>query len=416
MGAKVLKRKDGVVAVGRSRRAVPGSGFDYPAQQVGQSKWVGSDGNPVLLYLDTSTGAAGQADVVDAQAQIDNIMAFNDFVFGIRGQGGNVVIAPLSGNNDGSGGAYHYGCDFVTGGTWYEDAATDAVLCRGLIQAEVSESYMGLQNKGWNCGGSGGEALSRVCAEAVSPSMRTSGFAAAPSWDGTDWISRDQGTDQDYPSIGCGMLYIYWMLSQGFTFDKIVQAGEPDGTLSTNYNVLTGKPATQAFADFQAAVQKVGGPGGFQGDNPFNAPYPQYPVGPPVPPTGATFTLSGALQPGAYTILRATATVGTLLASQPVPAGTYQLIPAAPGGITATVGGPVAAGAYSIPGATLTLQAALAAGTSYTITPAGAILPPGTLLTFLQLFCTFGPLLFPAEAALIAKICAILPAAKRPCG
>jgi hypothetical protein len=91
--------------------------------------------------------------------------------FGIASGTVNVVIAPLSGNNDGSGGAYHYGCDFNAGGVLYLDAtfASTTVnplnLAVGLYVAELSESFMGPQNSGWGCGFSNGEGLSRFCAE-----------------------------------------------------------------------------------------------------------------------------------------------------------------------------------------------------------------------------------------------------------
>ncbi len=187
-------------------------------------------------------------------------------------------------------------CGFgAAGGDWYADVAHDARMTFGLVMAEVCESYMGLQAKGWNCGGSGGEGLSRFLAEIVSggPNGSLGAFSSGASWDGTDWISRDQGTDQDYPSIGCAILYCWWMTFKGYTVQQITQAGEPNGTLATNYAALTGRPASQAFADFKAAVAAVGGPGGFQGDDPWNAPTPPFPLPAPQPtgptaPTGPT--------------------------------------------------------------------------------------------------------------------------------
>lgn len=255
-------------------------GFDVPATRLGQSTWLGSDGKPVTVYYDPGVPSALAA-AQHALAGIDALMAYCDWAFGVKGQGGNVLICNVQG-----GGAYHYGCDFANGGDWYEQAYADARETLGLVMAEVCESYMGFQAKGWNCGGSGGEGLSRYLAEIASggPGGSLGGFVSGPSWDGTDWISRDQGTDQNYPSIGCAVLYLWWMTKLGYTPAQITQAGEPDGTLASNYAVLTGKPAGQAFADFKAAVQAVGGPGGFQGDNPFNAAVPSYPLPGPTPP------------------------------------------------------------------------------------------------------------------------------------
>ena len=84
--------------------------------------------------------------------------------FGINGGAVQVIIAPLSGNNDGSGGAYHYGCDFVSGGTLYLDATFAATINPvdlevALYVAELSECFMGAQGKGWGCGYSNGEGL-----------------------------------------------------------------------------------------------------------------------------------------------------------------------------------------------------------------------------------------------------------------
>lgn len=263
-------------------------GFDFPVSPVGNSKWVGSDGKPVAVYYDPASGQAGLSDAQYVLAHIDDLMNSCDFWFGVKGQGGNVVVATLPGHPQG--GAYHYGCDFQSGGTWYEDQEGNAGTL-GLVMAEATESYMGLQAKGWDCGGSGGEALSRVLAEVATGGANgaMAGYASGPSYDGTDWISRDQGTDRDYPSIACGVLYLWWVIKQGYTLDKIVQAGEPNGTLASNYVVLTGKPASQAFSDFQAAIAGIGGVSAIKGDNPWNAPNPAYPatgIPPPQCPTG----------------------------------------------------------------------------------------------------------------------------------
>lgn len=553
MTARVLTKK----GVRFSQRRASG-GFDFPTSLVGTSTWTGSDGKPVTIYYDPATGQNGLQAAQFVASFIDQLMAYNDATFGVRGQGGNIIIAAVGGATDGSGGAYHYGCSFSQGGDWYEDVSPDARMVLGLVQAEVSESYMGLQSKGWNCilpdqeiqgriiggskawysgqavevrtlsgaclsvtanhpvltvegfvpagqlqkgqyllhhigedeftperhdeqhapstaeqvfgtlkniagavlstevasaldfhgdgaffqgeietvgsysqlrgdgvsnttqrfmqnnltrsytkhsplssggslhsesqrlrtpthrnvssiglltprvrihatpyqesrfggaanldtgiaefagdssladvvlanellqrhagqiltdeivevrnfhydgpvydfesplgfivannlcisncGGSGGEGLSRVLAEIVSggPNGSLSPFASGPAWDGTDWISKDQGTDSDYPSIGCSVLYLWWMLKT-YTMAQIVQAGEPDGTLASNYAALTGKPKTQAFSDFQAAVAAAGGP---TSDNPFGTPTPPWqgvpPTPPPVPPT-----------------------------------------------------------------------------------------------------------------------------------
>jgi hypothetical protein len=251
--------------------------------------WVGQDGQGVKVYYDPSLGATALSIAQSVLARVDGLMTWCDQVFGVKGKGGNVIIAALDGATDGGAGAYHYGCSFnadAPGSDWYEDyAAGNPDLVFGLVTAEVVESYMGLQGKGWNCGGSGGEGLSRYLAEIASggASGALKDYASGPSWDGSDWIGADQGTDQDYPSIGCAVLYLWWMTSQGKTPAEIAQAGEGDGTLASNYAALTGKPSSEAFTDFKAAVAAAGGP---TSDNPWNAATPAGPGTPaPLPPT-----------------------------------------------------------------------------------------------------------------------------------
>src|SRR5205085_284960 len=175
-----------------------------------------------------------------------------------------------SGTNDGSGGAYHYGCDFTAGGVLYLDAtfANTTVfpldLEVGLYAAELSESFMGGQSGGWGCGFSNGEGLSRFCAEQETPAGTLDAFVTGPAWAQAgfpDWITQTEQTDQDAVSIGCAIVYIYWMRSLGFTIPQIVQAAGT--TLAANYQTLTGK--TSAYQDLLAAVQGVA----VTSDNPF---------------------------------------------------------------------------------------------------------------------------------------------------
>src|SRR5262249_47426747 len=90
-------------------------GLDYPATTVGVV------GNVTVMY-DSALGAQGLS---LAQQMLHRVsVPYNDMQtdFGITGGAITVVIAPLSGHNDGSGGAYHYGCDFTSGGVLYCDA------------------------------------------------------------------------------------------------------------------------------------------------------------------------------------------------------------------------------------------------------------------------------------------------------
>jgi hypothetical protein len=239
------------------------AGFDYPATQVGV---VGN----VTVYYDPALGAPGSLLATEmlnvVTAPYDDMQNF----FGISGAAVDVVIAPLSGNNDGSGGAYHYGCDFTAGGQMYLDAtfASTAVdplnLEVALYVAELSECFMGPQGGGWGCGFSNGEGLSRFCAEQETPAGTLSAYVTGPAWAQAgfpDWVTQTEQTDQDAVSTGCSIVYIYWMRSLGYTIPQIVQAAGT--TLSANYQALTGQ--SSAYQDLLAAVSGLS----VTSDNPF---------------------------------------------------------------------------------------------------------------------------------------------------
>ena len=236
----------------QARAAAPA--LDYPATLAGTA------GN-VTVYYATSLGTPGQTLAQSVLALVTG--PYGDMVewFGTPGGAVTVVIAPLSGNNDGTGGAYHYGCDFTTGGTLYLDAtfnlanATDTELA--LYLAELSESFMGAQGAGWGCGFSNGEGLSRFCAELDPPPGSFPAWGiTGPSWVAAgypDWVTITEQTDRNAVSTGCAILYIYWMLSQGYSKEQITQAG--GATLADNYKSLTSKDT--AYADLKAAVQAL---------------------------------------------------------------------------------------------------------------------------------------------------------------
>ena len=266
--------------------------FDYPVSEVGKT----SDGL-VTVYVDTSLPANAKLVAAALLGEAPNLVKQCEAWFGIPCQPVNLIVASLSGSNDGTGGAYHYGCSFSDGGDLYVDYAVQhdgVTMDAGLFIAELSEAFMGAQAKGWNCGGSGGEALSRLCAELVSggPGGALGAFASAPSWEQAgkpNWIDSDQGSDQDYPSIGCGLVYLSWMMAQGYSAAQITQAGEPQGTLASNYAAVTGETASSAWPKLIAGVNALGKP--IANDDPFGgiaanpqpAPTPTPPA--PQPPT-----------------------------------------------------------------------------------------------------------------------------------
>jgi len=239
--------------------------FAYPATQVGVT------GNITVCY-DPSLGAPG---LTLAQQLLQVVAApyqQMQSIFATAGGAVTVIISPLSSANDGSGGAFHYGCDFTSGGVLYVDATFANTVQNpldlevGLYVAELSEAFMGTQNKGWGCGYSNGEGLSRYLAQNAPPGVMPSWGITGPSWVSAgypDWVSQTEQTDGDYASTGCAILYLYWMRSLGYTISEIVQAG--GSTLSANYQTLTGKAT--AYADLVAAVKALT----VTTDNPFPA-------------------------------------------------------------------------------------------------------------------------------------------------
>jgi hypothetical protein len=252
----------------RRRAKTPAERFDFPTRLIGKTP----DGN-ATLYVDPSLGKPGGDLAREILATLDTICAHSRAYFAIPLHPVNVIIAAVGNATDGSGGGYHYGCDFGTGGDIYCDAAFGhPSMTSGLIVAELTECLMGAQRKGWDCGGSNGEALSRCLAELESggPQGALAGFSTGPVWDRAgrpNWIDATEPTDQDGASIGCGIVYLYWMMSQGFAAARIAQAGCPEGTLAGNYATLTGRAS--AWPDFIAAVGKLSR--GIASDDPWGS-------------------------------------------------------------------------------------------------------------------------------------------------
>jgi hypothetical protein len=130
---------------------------------------------------------------------------------------------------------------------------------------------MAVQAKGWNCGGSAGEGLSRVLATELHPAS-LGRFVSAPRWLNSarlDWITQTEGTDSDYVSIGCATLFINYLRHQlHFSLAQIVQAGGT--TLQQTYERLTG--STDAFGPFASLLEAAFPPGvtvDLPNDNPF---------------------------------------------------------------------------------------------------------------------------------------------------
>jgi hypothetical protein len=236
----------------------------------GTSQLIGvSASGKVTVYVDPTLGAAGAANARDLVNDADRVASANDAIFGAAGGRVSVIVFALGGATDGTGGADHLGCDYVSGAAIEVCASFgNSVRVSALFEAELSECSMG----GNLCGVSTGEALSRWCA-AVIGGNSLADFATAPQWARNgmqNYVNQTAPTDQDSDSTGCGMAFLSWLMSQGFGLDKIappmVSLGD-QGTLAQLYTTLTGQPIGKAWPRFLAAVKAL--PAGVTNDDPF---------------------------------------------------------------------------------------------------------------------------------------------------
>jgi len=251
-------------------RVVTAQGVPAWPSYTGQSQLVGtSPSGRVTVYVDPTLGQPGLQNAQDLLNDADRVATANDGIFGTTGGPVSAIVFALGGQTDGTGGADHNGCDYTTGNAIEVDASFgNSARVSALFEAELSECSM----NGNLCGESTGEALSRWCA-AVVGNNALADFATAPQCvqDGmADWVDQTEDTDQDGDSIGCGMAFLSWMISQSYGLEKIAPAmvnlGN-SGTLAQLYSNLTGDAASNAWTNFQNAVQNL--PNGVTSDDPF---------------------------------------------------------------------------------------------------------------------------------------------------
>jgi hypothetical protein len=182
-----------------------------------------------------------------------------------------VILSPLSLESDGSGGAYHHSCDDPI---LYIDAAFSKPdpcdFCMGLWVALAADVFMTAQDKGFNCGNSFGEGLSRAVAEVLHPNV-LDGYATAARWldgDRGNYIDQVCHVDIDDQANGCNVLFLFWLRASGYSWQKICRHGAV--TPAELYNKLTGK--LDAFRFFDEACQSNwprGIPCGLTTDSPW---------------------------------------------------------------------------------------------------------------------------------------------------
>ncbi len=145
-----------------------------------------------------------------------------------------------------------------------------------LVVAEEDEVFEAAVGRGWDCGASNGEGLSRVLANDMYPGVEPANFVSSPVWldepGRPDWVTRTEPTDRNYVSIGCSVLFLNWLRFQlGFGWDQIIGAGAP--TLAQLYQNLTGRmDALQRFKTQLEANFPSGTLSGLTTDQPYPLP------------------------------------------------------------------------------------------------------------------------------------------------
>ena len=237
----------------------------------GTSQFVGtSPSGRVTVYVDPKLRGPGLQNAQDLVNDADRVVTANDtHIFGAAGGPVAVIIFALGGATDGTGGADHAGCDYMTGAAIEVCASFgNSPRVSALFEAELSECSMG----GNLCGVSTGEALSRWCA-AVIGNGALADFATAPQWAESgmpDYVNQTDPTDQNADSTGCGMAFLSWLMSQGYGLDQIAQTmvslGDT-GTLAQLFANLTSEVAANALPAFLAAAEALAN--GVTNDDPF---------------------------------------------------------------------------------------------------------------------------------------------------
>jgi hypothetical protein len=191
--------------------------------------------NFVVAYDDSLANGAALADAV-VQSCEGGLSSISELFGNIMPPAAslpfNVNLVPGPG-----GGSHGPGCAGTTV-TCYVSVNSDAIGVPALLNAEVAEVFMAVQNQGLDCGGSAGEALSRVVPTILDPTLRWR-FAVGNDWlngGRPNWVDATEQTDQDFVSIGCGTLFLNYLAHQLLIdWQTIVAAAAPTlGQMASN--------------------------------------------------------------------------------------------------------------------------------------------------------------------------------------
>ncbi|HSS62288.1 MAG TPA: hypothetical protein VLK30_12620 [Candidatus Limnocylindrales bacterium] len=236
-----------------------------PSQLISPANLAGRTAH-FAVYVDPELGADGAQDAQGVLARCEADYATVAAHFGGIAAGPFNVI--LFSN---PGGAYHFGC---AAADLYCDTRTspaDPDYSEFLNVAEFVEVFEAMQARGWDCGASNGEGLSRVLATDAYP-RKLDGFATASVWLDSvrrNYVDHTLGSDTDAAANGCSVLFLNWLRFQlNFTWQQIVGAAAP--TLGQTYAALTRR--NDGFSRFDALLGRrfpKGQPAGLTSDNPF---------------------------------------------------------------------------------------------------------------------------------------------------
>jgi hypothetical protein len=178
-------------------------------------------------------------------------------------------VVEVTADNSGASHSSCMGTDIAVGA----NSGTKIDLMRSLMVAEADEVFMANFGRGWNCGASTGEGLSRVLANVMYPGGEVADFIASNSWlnlkSRPNWVTRTDPSDTHYRSLGCSVLFLNWLRFQhDYSWEKIIAAG--GRTLNSTYLHLTGKrTAWEDFTAFMDAHFPRGRTYRLKTDNPF---------------------------------------------------------------------------------------------------------------------------------------------------
>lgn len=236
-----------------------GADFSFPTTLQGSTAHFS-------VYYDPVLGGAGVSLATGVLARCEADYAAMSAIFGGLQIGHfNIILAP------GIGGAYHANCGATD--LYCDGETTEASdFANFLVVAEEVEVFQANQNRGWNCGWSNGEGLSRTLATLQYPAQ-LNGFNSASTWLNAagrpDFVNQNEQTDRNYVSIGCSTLFLNYLRAQlGFSWGQILQTG--GATLQEVYGRLT--HSLHGVDQFKADLEvrfPVGTPAVLANDNPF---------------------------------------------------------------------------------------------------------------------------------------------------